>query len=186
MTDAAGLLDEARRELARFPCLLDGIVAGLSAAGWRARPAPGEWAPVEIVCHLRDEEVADFGARVRVVLEGGTRFTSIDPEGWARDRRYLDADPAEALAAFRAHRAASLAVLAGASAERLAAAGESPSGLRLTGLDVLAAWVAHDGLHLRQLAGTLTRVWADRWAPLRVDYAGPIPYPPGAARTDAE
>ena len=185
MTDATTLLREARRELGRFPALLDGIVAALSPAQWRARPAPEEWAPVEIVCHLRDEEAEDFGARVRVVLEGGTRFASIDPEGWARDRRYLEADPAEALAAFRAHRAASLAVLAGASPERLTAAGESPAGLRLTGLDVLAAWVAHDGLHLRQLAGTLTREWADRWAPLQADYAGPIPYPPGGSRAEA-
>jgi hypothetical protein len=177
MTDSRTLLDEARKELARFPAVLDALVSGLTAGRWRARPASGEWAPVEIVCHLRDEEAEDFGARVRVVLEGGTRFASIDPEGWARDRRYLEADPAEALAAFRAHRAASLAVLAGASPERLTAAGESPSGLRLTGLDVLAAWVAHDGLHLRQLAGTLTREWADRWTPLQVDYAGPLPYP---------
>ena len=177
MTDSRTLLDEARKELARFPAVLDALVSELTPGRWRARPASGEWAPVEIVCHLRDEEAEDFGARVRVVLEGGTRFASIDPEAWARDRRYLEADPAEALAAFRVHRAASLAVLAGASPERLTAAGESPSGLRLTGLDVLAAWVAHDGLHLRQLAGTLTREWADRWAPLQVDYAGPLPYP---------
>jgi DinB superfamily len=177
MTDSRTLLGEARTELARFPAVLDALVNGLTPGRWRARPASGEWAPVEIVCHLRDEEAEDFGARVRVVLEGSARFATIDPEGWARDRRYLEADPAEALAAFRTHRAASLAVLAGASPERLAAAGESPSGLRLTGLDVLAAWVAHDGLHLRQLAGTLTREWADRWAPLQVDYAGPLPYP---------
>jgi hypothetical protein len=181
MIDARALLDEARRELARFPHVLDALVSGLSLHRWRARPAPGEWAPLEIVCHLRDEEAEDFGARVRVVLDGGRRFAPIDPEGWARDRRYLEADPADALAAFRAHRAASLAMLAGASPTGLAAAGESPSGLRLTGLDVLAAWVAHDGLHLRQLAGALTREWADRWAPLRVDYAGPLPYPTDAS-----
>jgi hypothetical protein len=185
MTDSATLLREARRELARFPAILDTVVDALAPAAWRARPAPDEWAPVEIVCHLRDEEAEDFGARIRVILEGGTRFAAIDPEGWATARRYHDADPATALAAFRERRAASLAVLASAAPERLAESGESPSGLRLSGLDVLAAWVAHDGLHLRQLAGTLTREWADRWAPLQVDYAGPIPYPPGAARTDA-
>jgi len=31
-------------------------------------------------------------------------------------------------------------------------------------------------LHLAQLAATLARLWATRWAPLRTDYAGPIPY----------
>ncbi len=115
MTDAATLLGEARRELARFPAILDAVVDGLAPGRWRARPAPDEWAAVEIVCHLRDEEAEDFGARVRVILEGGTRFAPIDPEGWATARRYHEADPAAALAAFRAHRAASLAVLAGAT-----------------------------------------------------------------------
>jgi DinB superfamily len=184
MTDPAVLLGEARRELARFPTLLDAVVGGLTPERWRARPALDEWAAVEIVCHLRDEEAEDFGARVRVILESGARFAPIDPEGWAIARRYHEADPAAALAAFREHRAASLALLATAIPDRFTASGESPSGLRLSGLDLLAAWVTHDGLHLRQLAGTLTREWADRWAPLRADYAGPIPYPPGGARPD--
>ena len=109
----------ARQELGRFPALLDGLLAGLSPATWRARPAPDEWAPVEIVCHLRDEEVEDFGARVRVVLGGGGAFAPIDPEGWAKARRYRDADPGGALAAFREERRASLALLAAASPEGL-------------------------------------------------------------------
>src|SRR5262245_55498759 len=182
MTDPSALLHEARHELARFPALLDALVAGLSPARWRARPAPDEWSAAEIVCHLRDEEAEDFGARIRVVLGGGARFAPIDPEGWATARRYRTADPAEALAAFHRHRRESLALLAELPAERLATSGESSSGLRLSGLDLLCAWVTHDGLHLRQLAGTLTRDWADRWAPLRADYAGPLPYPKDDAR----
>ena len=152
---------------------------------WRARPAPDEWAPVEIVCHLRDEEAEDFGARVRVVLDGRHAVRADRPRGMGGRRDATTRPiPVAALAAFRRHRAGASPILA-APAEALAASGESPSGLRLSGLDLLAAWVAHDGLHLRQLAGTLAREWADRWAPLRADYAGPIPYPLDAARTDA-
>ena len=181
MTDAATLLARTRARSSRASRRCWTVSSpGSPPARWRARPAPDEWAPVEIVCHLRDEEAEDFGARVRVVLDGGGAFAPIDPEGWATARRYRDADPAAALGRLpRSTGRASLAILAGATPERLAASGESPSGLRLSGLDLLAAWVAHDGLHLRQLAGTLTREWADRWAPLRVDYAGPIPYPSG-------
>jgi hypothetical protein len=51
MTDPATLLGEARRELARFPAILDSVVDGLAPGRWRARPAPDEWAAVEIVCH---------------------------------------------------------------------------------------------------------------------------------------
>ena len=72
MTDPSALVAEARRELARFPDLLDAMLAGLDADGWRARPAPDEWAPVEIVCHLRDEEAEDFGARVRACWRAAT------------------------------------------------------------------------------------------------------------------
>ncbi|HEU5320843.1 MAG TPA: DinB family protein, partial [Methylomirabilota bacterium] len=61
--DAAALLTAARGELARLPDALDRLLDGLDAAAWRGRPAPKEWAPAEILCHLRDEETEDFGAR---------------------------------------------------------------------------------------------------------------------------
>jgi hypothetical protein len=176
MTDGSALLTASRGELARFPALLGSLVAGLDRDAWRGRPAPHEWAPVEIVCHLRDEEAEDFGARVRVVLAGGDRFVPIDPERWAVERRYREADPEAALAAFGRLRAESLAYLEGARVEGLARAVPHASGLELSGLDLVAAWVTHDRLHLQQLAGTLARLWADRWAPLRAAYAGPIPY----------
>jgi hypothetical protein len=172
----ADLLARASDELARVPDALSRLLGGLDAAAWRARPAPAEWAPVEIVCHLRDEETEDFGARVRVVVEGGTAFTPIDPERWAVERRYLEADGPAALAEFRARRGVSLAFLATVAPERLTATVTHPRTGGLSGLDILAAWVAHDRLHLAQLAATLARGWADRWAPLRCDYAGPIPY----------
>jgi hypothetical protein len=176
MPDASDLLNEARRELARFPMLLELLVGELDEATWRARPVPGEWAPVEIVCHLRDEETEDFGARVRLILEGGTRFELNDPKRLAVDRQYHQANPSDALAAFRARRMTSLHLLASVAPARLLGTAERPNGGRLSGLDLLASWVAHDRLHLQQLAGTLARLWADRWAPLQVEYAGPIPY----------
>jgi hypothetical protein len=176
MVDPSALVGESRRELAHFPALLDAAVAGLDPKAWRERPAPHEWAPIEIVCHLRDEEAEDFGARVRVILGGGDRFAPIDPERWAVERRYRDDDPRVALAAFGRLRDANVALLEGARAEALARAVAHSSGAPLSGFDLVAAWVTHDRLHLHQLAGTLARLWADRWAPLRAAYAGPIPY----------
>ncbi len=176
--DPAALLAAARVELAQVPGILDRLLGGLDAAAWRARPAAAEWAPVEIVCHLRDEETEDFGARVRVVVEGGDRFTPIDPERWAVDRRYLEDDGPRALAAFRERRTANLAFLTTLAPERLTGAVTHPRTGSLSGLDLLAAWVTHDRLHLAQLAATLARVWTARWAPLRTHYAGPIPYDP--------
>jgi hypothetical protein len=176
MSDGLALLSASRGELTRFPALLGSMVAGLDPDAWRARPAPNEWAPVEIVCHLRDEEAEDFGVRVRVVLAGGDRFVPIDPERWAVERRYREVDPHAAMAAFRQHRQENLGLLESVRADDLVRTVVPASGSALSGLDLVAAWVTHDRLHLHQLAGTLARLWADRWAPLRAAYAGPIPY----------
>jgi hypothetical protein len=179
MHDPRDVLANARIELARLPRVLDAMLEDLDAAAWRVRPAATEWAPVEIVCHLRDEEVEDFGARLRVVLESGERFTPIDPERWATERCYLDDDGPRALTAFRERRAASLDSLVAIAPSRLTTViGHARTG-GLSGLDILAAWVEHDRLHLTQLGATLARAWATRWAPLHTEYAGPIPYADG-------
>ncbi len=80
------------------------------------------------------------------------------------------------LAALRVRRAASLGSLVAIAPARFAAAVAHARIGQLSGLDLLAAWVAHDRLHLTQLGAALARAWATRWAPLRTEYAGPIPY----------
>jgi len=176
MHEPRDVLTGVRLELARFPKVLDALLTDLDATTWRTRPAPAEWAPVEIVCHLRDEEVEDFGARVKVVLAAGSRFEPIDPERWAVERHYLEADGPQALSAFRERRTASLGALVAVSPARLAAVVEHPRTGGLSGLDLLTAWVEHDRQHLAQLAATLASLWAARWTPLHTEYAGPIPY----------
>jgi DinB family protein len=174
------LLVEARRELGRLPAVLDALLGGCDADKARTRPAPGEWSPVEILCHLRDEETEDFGARLRVIVDGAAEFAPIDPERWADERRYAEASLPEVLEALRARRRASLDLLTSVAPDTLPGFRPHRRLGRLSGLDLLAAWVAHDRIHLAQLAGTLARIWALRWADLRTEYAGPIPYPPAS------
>ena len=180
MTDT--LLVEARRELGRLPAVLEALLAGLDEAGARTRPATGEWSPVEILCHLRDEETEDFGARLRVIVDGAGEFAPIDPERWAEERRYREASLPDVLEALRARRQASLDLLASVAPDTLTGSRPHRRLGRLSGLDILAAWVAHDRIHLAQLAGTLARIWALRWTPLHAEYAGPIPYSPDPQR----
>ena len=142
MTDASALLSEASRELARFPGVLDLLVGELDEGTCRSRPAPNEWAPVEIICHLRDEETEDFAARVSVILDGGVRFAPNDPERSAIERRYREADLRAALATFHARRAASIELLATVAPNRLFASADRPTGGRLSGLDLLLQPVA--------------------------------------------
>lgn len=178
MHDPGHVLGTARKALAGLPPLLDAMLANLDDAMVRTRPAADEWAPIEILCHLRDEETEDFGARLRAVLDGHREFSPIDPEGWVEARRYREAGLGEVLGDLRERRGASLALLASITPERLSNALPHRSLGQLSGLDLVVAWVAHDHLHVAQLAATLARLWATRWAPLKAEYAGPIPYAP--------
>ena len=63
------LLVEARRELARLPAVLEALLAGLDPPDARTRPAPDEWSPVEILCHLRDEETEEQREPIRQEAE---------------------------------------------------------------------------------------------------------------------
>jgi hypothetical protein len=139
LSDPVSLLTAAHRELGRLPDLLDALIGDLDAVTARTRPALDEWSPVEIVCHLRDEETEDFSARVRAVLEGKTELAPIDPVGWVEARRYREADLRQALAAFKTRRRASLSYLAGVDASGLVASIPHRTAGRLSGLDFLAA-----------------------------------------------
>jgi len=184
LTDPVSALAASRRALERLPDVLEGLAGDLDPAIARARPAHDEWAPVEILCHLRDEETEDFGARLRAVVNGAASFAPIDPVSWVEARRYRDADTREVLEALRARRRASVDYLDKIDASRLDAAIPLGKLGPLSGLDLLVAWVAHDRLHLAQLAGTLARLWANRWPEQKAEYAGPIPYPAGGSQSE--
>jgi hypothetical protein len=172
------LLTSASAELGVLPLIIEGLTRRLDGASWRRRPVAGEWSPLELMCHLRDEESEDFGARLRAITEDGTGYKRNDAEAWVGERRYNEDDPAAVLSTFRERRAASLVLLSDLASkpERLLRRIEPPHGAGLSGLDILAAWVAHDRLHLAQLSNTLARLWAERWSPLAVEYAGDLPY----------
>ncbi len=143
-------------------------------AAMRRRPSPGRWSPLEILCHLVDEERDDFRARIQSTLEDpGAEWPGIDPAAWVADRAYNDKDPQVALTSFRMERAESLAWLANLGADALERAYDHPKLGALTVGDLLAAWAAHDLLHLRQLAATLVDAMDEDAAPHSTRYAQP-------------
>ena len=140
----------------------------------RWRPAPERWALVEVVAHLADEERLDFRARLELLLSRRDEpFAPIDPAGWVTSRGYIDLELDLALEDFLAERRHSLAWLRGLGAVDLSAARALSSGPELSAGDVLASWVAHDLLHLRQIARLLHERAAAEAAPHGVGYAGP-------------
>jgi len=135
---------------------LGAALAGASAATLARRPAPTAWAPVEIVCHLRDNEEWFLQRLQQIMVMDEPVFVRTNPERWASERQYLRNDAAEALAAFRARRDETLAFLAARAPGDLARAGmHSDSRGRRTLDEFVTVMVAHDDNHLDQLRRAL-------------------------------
>ena len=171
------VLMNARIELARFPLVLDAVLNDLDTAAWRARPAAAEWAPIEIVCHLRDEEVED----------------SAPPPGGAGRRPALHSDRPGALGGG--------AALSGRRRPASTHGLSRPPGRESRLAGRRRAVASHDRDRARanrralgpgrsgrlgrastapgRACGRACRTWATRWAPLHTEYAGPIPYADG-------
>lgn len=139
-------------------------------AGWK--PTPDDWSILEVICHLADEEREDFRTRVGWALNGGTEpWHPIDPQGWVTSRGYDQRTLAPSVADYLAERDASLSWLRGLTAPDWTQEYPAPWGTMRAG-DFMAAWVAHDLLHLRQLT-ELHYYWALAQAqPYSLQYAG--------------
>jgi len=161
--------------LARSGRALADLFDGIPEAALRRRPVPERWSPLEILCHLVDEERDDFRARIQSTLEDPeAEWPGIDPAAWVTERAYNEKDPQVALTSFRMERAESLTWLAGLEAGVLESVYHHPKLGDLSVGDLLAGWAAHDLLHLRQLCNTLLDVMDEDAAPFSTRYAKPL------------
>jgi hypothetical protein len=148
------------------------LVQDVSLEQARWKPRAEDWSILEVITHLWDEEIEDFRAHLDLVLHHADQpWPSIDPRGWVSERRYNEREPAKSLRGFLRAREESLAWLKGLSAPDWEALYEAPFGQIAAG-DMLAAWVAHDLLHTRQLVELQWAHTTWRVEPFRVRYAG--------------
>ena len=158
--------------LERFADILPAVVNGISVEDARWRPADGAWSILEIVTHMADEEVEDFPARLkRTLADPNQKWSPIDPQGWAVQRRYNDGDLAEQAQRFVSLRGESINWLRGLSDPDWSNMFVHPKG-EISAGDLLPSWAAHDALHLRQIAKRLfqmTQRDADEYS---TSYAG--------------
>jgi len=104
---------EIMKTLRATPVVLRALVAGVDEAGLRRRPAPGEWAIIEVVAHLADTEQRALGRVRRMLAEDDPHLEPFDQEALPVQRRYLDLDLPEELARLEQLRREHLAVLEG-------------------------------------------------------------------------
>ena len=66
------------------PKKIERLIARLSPAQLRRRPAPEKWSIVEILAHLAETELV-CGYRMRMILSSsGTPIQAFDQDAWAR------------------------------------------------------------------------------------------------------
>lgn len=147
------------------------VTVSVELARWK--PAPAEWSILEVLGHLADEEREDFRRRVDYTLNRpGEAWPAIHPGAWVTERRYNEQDPDQTLADFLTERGASLAWLRQQADADWSRSYDHPAGVTLTATDLLAAWLAHDGLHLRQLVELHRAYLHVVWPGADIGYAG--------------
>jgi hypothetical protein len=161
--------------LGKFGPILPALVAGFSDDDLRWKPADGAWSVLEVVRHLLDEETGDFRRRLRLTITVPDQpWPEINPQGWAIDRKYNEGSAVDAATRFAAERKASVAFLYGLDEGVWTTAYQHPKFGPIRAGDLLAAWSAHDALHLRQIAkrlyqlaqrdgGEYSTIYAGQW-----------------------
>src|ERR1035437_2486820 len=77
--------------------LLRKAVAGMSQEQLIARPIPGKWSTLEVICHLADFEIV-FADRIkRVIAENEPTLFGGDPDGFAARLAYHQRNAEEEL-----------------------------------------------------------------------------------------
>jgi hypothetical protein len=150
-----------------------GLVSGVSLEQARWKPSPDKWSILEVVNHLYDEEREDFRQRIELVLVDPMQpWPPIDPRTWVTSRGYNYREVDISLNNFFSEREKSLSWLRGLSEPNWQNSNTGPNGT-LTAGDLLASWLAHDFLHIRQLARLHWQYVGAITDPYETAYAGP-------------
>jgi len=137
------------------------------------KPAPDKWSILEVVNHLYDEEREDFRQRLELVLKDPALvWPPIAPQEWVTTRAYGERDLDESLDNFLSERRKSLAWLRSLRSPNLESRHEREAGSLRAG-DLLASWLAHDFLHIRQITRLHWQYLTATANPFETEYAGP-------------
>lgn len=172
-TYLAGMNRTTLDALKAFPDQLEAHYAAIPAGFTHWAPPSWEGVPsealtaIEQLCHVRDIEIEGYHVRFqRTLNEDHPTLVSIDTDALVQERAYGSADATQTLAAFRAARAQTVALIAGlapAQFDRTAVfEGYGPLTLR----SLVHYLCSHDQQHLAGLQWLLGKIDA-AGAPLR-------------------
>ncbi|MCZ8254627.1 MAG: DinB family protein, partial [Polaromonas sp.] len=126
MSNALPLNPATLQAMADFPRQLEQFYGAIpqshkdwTPASWEGIPSENFTAIAQI-CHVRDIEVDGYHVRIqRTLTEAHPLLESLDGYVMEKERGYAGADAQQALAAFRAARVKTMAILAGVTPQQL-------------------------------------------------------------------
>src|SRR5262249_41063560 len=139
--------EERLARMARAADDLAAAIAGQPESVLGRRPDAKNWAPKEVVCHLRDAEEIFITRFKTIAMMDEPKLLPPDQERIAEERQYLRNDAAEALRHFRRRREETLAYLRELSPEGWQRGGVHPVRGRFTVSDFVSLMAWHDLNH---------------------------------------
>lgn len=150
---------------------IEALCAGIPADHARWKPDVDQWSVLEVMGHLVDEEREDFHPFIVATFQGQPK-TPHDPGMWVLERGYNQRDLGELVAQFAAERRKSLEWLQTQADADWQTAVPFTKWFGFRAADVLASWVAHDLLHMRQLVELKYGYLAVALSGCDIQYAG--------------
>lgn len=153
--------------------IVTGLVEGLILERARWKPSADKWSILEIINHLADEEVEDFRTRLNLTLHHPTQeWPAIVPENWVIERAYNTQEFTTSLQRFVVARQASVAWLQNLPTPEWRTATDMPGRPSMQAGTLLACWLAHDWLHIRQMTNLHYAYLEHHMHPFSLSYAG--------------
>ena len=139
----------------------------------RWKPSAEKWSLLEVTNHLYDEEREDFRQRLKNVLEDPRKpWSPIDPANWVVERAYNQREINKSLDNFLAERRRSVEWLKNLRSPGWQATHHHPKMGKMSAEKLLANWLAHDYLHIRQICFLQWSYLSNQTPSINLEYAG--------------
>ncbi|MED5617892.1 DinB family protein [Ideonella sp. BN130291] len=139
--------------LAQMPAQLQALARALPPHRHAWRPGSDLFSLLEHACHLRDLEAEGYQLRIRrLVEEDLPELQEIDGSSWAVERDYQAQSLDEAMGAFAAHRARTVALLADTLPRHAGRKGLFGGFGIVTLGELVRGMAAHDASHREEIA----------------------------------
>lgn len=166
-------IDETQAQFRAQAATIQALTADVSLEQARWKPDADAWSILEVINHLADEERDDFRTRLDLTLhQPETDWPPIDPQGWVTQRRYNEREWQASVEDFANERSQSLDWLDSLSAPDWDQAHVHPRFGGMSAGELMASWLAHDLLHIRQLVELHFLYLTHQTKPYGVGYAG--------------